>query len=156
MLATLSPSRQRMGPVSYLANVHVLNHSDIGVPHQACGIMPAMRLMLAALVATSVIAIVAACGPGDSLTHVLNLESGSIPEGELRFDFRAIGRDDPRGIEMLCDRIWLEEIDELGIIETLIELGLALDQALDVEAEQRDLTRAVEIVEEECLRWANI
>ena len=60
MLATLSPSRQRMGPVSYLANVHVLNHSDTGVPHQACGIMPAMRLMLAAPVATSVIAIVAA------------------------------------------------------------------------------------------------
>ena len=119
----------------------------------ARGIMPAMRLMLAALVAT--LAVVAACGPGDSLTNVLRLEAGSIAEGELRFEFRAIYRENPRGIEMLCDRIWLLEIEDQEVVETLIEMGLALDRALDAETEPRELTRAVEVVEEECLRRAN-
>ena len=92
----------------------------------------------------------------DTEARVLRLEAGSITERDLRTEFRAIGRRDPRGIEMLCDRIWLEQIEDLDLIETLAEMGLTLDSAPGVAANPAALTRAVEIVEEECLRWANI
>ena len=98
---------------------------------------------------------VACSDDGQDPNRVLELDAGSISERELRSSFGALNHGDPREMEKLCDQILLEQIGDVAILDTLRNLGLVLVTVTRARPASTDVSRAAEIVSEECTRLRN-
>ena len=116
--------------------------------------MGRLALLVSSLLVVVLVA-VACADNSDDPNRVLELGAGSISEQQLRSSFRALQRNDPREMEKLCDQILLEQIGDVAILETLGELGLVLATVTLAAPAPTDITRAAEVVIEECARIRN-
>ena len=98
-----------------------------------------------------------ACGgDADPPNRVLQLGFGSLTEDEFRSSFRELDRTDNQVIASICSQGLLEEIEVVAILDTLRELGLGQGTGPRVDPIPADVTRAAEIVDQECERRRNI
>ena len=98
-----------------------------------------------------------ACGgDADPPNRVLQLGFGSLTEDEFRSSFRELDRTDNQVIASLCSQGLLEENEVVAILDTLRNLGLGQGTGPRADPVPADVTRAAEIVDEECERRRNI
>lgn len=123
-----------------------------------------MRRSTALLVFVLILTLFAlACGgDAEGPNRVLQLGFVSLTEDEFRSSFRELDRtrNNPiagiPGIASLCNQVVLEEIEAVAILDALRDLGLGQGTVPRTDPVPADVTRAAEIVDEECERRRNI
>lgn len=87
--------------------------------------------------------------------HLLHLGFATLTEDTLRSRFLELDHSGDE-IGLLCADLLRGEIDGVGAVQRLRTIGLGQDQATGVSANPSDISRAAEIVDEECARRRNI